>query len=887
MNIARPDKIVLLGFLSHFPVAGVAWQTLHYLIGLRRLGYDVYYVEAHGCTATKLMRHELDDDAVRAAEYISRIMGRFDLDGRWAYHARYPESRIFGMSPAQLNQLYGSAALIINLHGSHLPTPELAATNRLVYLETDPVAIEVDLFHNKAGTRDYLAPHCAFFTFGENLRRPDCLLPSPTEFHFQPTRQPVVMDFWGKDDCCEAKYFTTIGNWQQPGREITFKGEVYGWSKHDEFRKFLELPSRTSQPLELALSRFAEEDKQLLESKGWHVRQALEFSYDLDAYRRYITDSRGEFTVAKDQNVRLRSGWFSDRAVTYLAAGRPVITQDTGFGNILPTGQGLFAFSTIDEIVGAIKEINGDYARHRRSALAVAREWFSYDVVLKRLLQDVGVSAPGARPSSGAATSGRVQAQDSSRVGGPEDVAAPEDGRAPLLPRTLVLSPISRWPTRLAEESVKMALALPPVVAGDIQTATGRRASVIIVTCGGLHYTKMCLTSLLCNGWHQGDELIVVDNASPDGTPDYLRQLSAANPFIRVLFNQINRGFAAANNQGLAQATGEILILLNNDTLVPRGWREGLVGWLEDETIGIVGPVTNRAPNEAQIDAPYRTLGEMEEFAQSYCAEHRNQAGDIRMLALFCAAIRREVFEKVGPLDERFEVGMFEDDDYAMRVRQAGYRVVCTEDVFVHHFGQGTFGELCVTGDYNRVLEWNRARFEAKWQMAWQPHGRRVTEDYQRLRRRVRTRMAALPPGSAVAIVSKGDEVLLDSDGCRGWHFPQANDGSYANIYPADSAEAIAQLEALRAKGAAFLLFPKPAFWWLEHYREFKAYLESNYLPAVRDEETCLIFDLRHAFGGGRGTYYTIPLNPALSPLKGERENGSPALVTGSADAVS
>src|ERR1041385_7663200 len=239
MNIGQQEKIVVLGFLSHFPVAGVAWQTIHYLVGFERLGFDVYYVEAHGCTPGKLMQSKNDDGPARAAAYVSAIMERFGLGDRWAYHAIY-DDRHFGLSRAQLKELYSSAALIINLHGSHLPTPELSASGRLVYLETDPVDLEIDLFHQKTATVEYLSPHSAFFTFGENLGRPDCLVPVPERFKFLPTRQPVVLDFWknGADD--NATAFTTIGTWKQPWREISFKGEVYRWSKHFEFQKIMD-----------------------------------------------------------------------------------------------------------------------------------------------------------------------------------------------------------------------------------------------------------------------------------------------------------------------------------------------------------------------------------------------------------------------------------------------------------------------------------------------------------------------------------------------------------------------------------------------------------------------------------------------------------------------
>ena len=155
---------------------------------------------------------------------------------------------------------------------------------------------------------------------------------------------------------------------------------------------------------------------------------------------------------------------------------------------------------------------------------------------------------------------------------------------------------------------------------------------------------------------------------------------------------------------------------------------------------------------------------------------------------MFCAAMRRDVVERVGVLDEQFEIGMFEDDDYARRVRAASYRIVCTDDVFVHHFGQGSLGELCVSGEYDRVLEANRRRFEQKWGVAWRPHGRRITPEYESLRERIRdTVRTQLPQGASVAVISKGDEELLRFEGRRGWHYPQAENGRYANVYPAHS----------------------------------------------------------------------------------------------------
>jgi len=393
VNIASRKKIVLLGMMSRMPVAGVVWQTAHYLIGLRRLGYDVYYVEAHARTPTMLMRSSDDDGALRAAEFIDGVMRRFDFGSQWAFHALHEgdNGRLFGLTDTQLRDLYASAALIINLHGGTKPRPEMAATGRLVYLETDPVQLQIELHENNREAIEFLKPHVAFFTFGENYGRRGCGLPVSEQFHFKPTRQPVVIDLWRGHEQLPGPVFTTIGNWEQNWRTIEFRGETYHWSKHLEFMKFLDLPAKTGATFELALGSVTEHATQMLTSHGWLVRDAMSFSMDPDAYRRYIAASRGEFTVAKDQNVRLRSGWFSDRSTTYLAAGRPVITQDTGFGCSLPTGEGLFAFSTIEQARDAVQTINADYGRHSRAAAGVAQDYFAHDMVLKPLLEQVGV----------------------------------------------------------------------------------------------------------------------------------------------------------------------------------------------------------------------------------------------------------------------------------------------------------------------------------------------------------------------------------------------------------------------------------------------------------------------------------------------------------------
>jgi hypothetical protein len=388
MNVRK--KIVVLGMVSRHPVAGMVWLTMQYLVGLERLGYEAYYVEAHGATPKNFMGSD-DDGSAPAAAFVERMMRRFDLGDRWAFHARHSDGRYYGLSELQVKSLYQSATLLLNLHGGTDPLPEHVATGRLVYLGTDPVNREIQLHEQVQETVDLLEQHNTLFTWAENHGQPDCGIPVSTRFRFIPTRQPVVIDLWESLSHERSEAFTTIAGWQQLWRDVVLNGELYRWSKHLEFMKFVDLPSRTSQELELALAGCDDTDRRVLEDHGWRVRDAAEVSDDVDTYRAYIASSRAEFTVAKDQNVRLRSGWFSDRSATYLAARRPVVTQDTGFGNVLPTGRGLFGFSTLDEAAAAIEAINADYEQHSRAAGELARAYFDSDLVLTRLLQDCGV----------------------------------------------------------------------------------------------------------------------------------------------------------------------------------------------------------------------------------------------------------------------------------------------------------------------------------------------------------------------------------------------------------------------------------------------------------------------------------------------------------------
>lgn len=241
------------------------------------------------------------------------------------------------------------------------------------------------------------------------------------------------------------------------------------------------------------------------------------------------------------------------------------------------------------------------------------------------------------------------------------------------------------------------------------------RASTLIVTHDNAELTGLCLDSLDRFTAYPDLEVVVVDNASSDQTPAMLRARAAADPRLKVVLEPSNRGFAAGCNRAAREATGEVLCFLNNDTVLTPGWLGPLVAELEDGPgVGLVGPVSNGVANEARVRGSYRTLAELLAFAEDRARRHRGRSFSIPMLALYCAALRRSVWEQVGPLDEGFGLGLFEDDDYARRLRRAGLDLVCREDVFVHHWQQASFDRMA-RQRYLELYERNRRYLREKW----------------------------------------------------------------------------------------------------------------------------------------------------------------------------
>ncbi len=240
------------------------------------------------------------------------------------------------------------------------------------------------------------------------------------------------------------------------------------------------------------------------------------------------------------------------------------------------------------------------------------------------------------------------------------------------------------------------------------------KVNIIIVTFNNLKYTKACFLSILAFSKYPNCEIVVIDNNSTDGTKDYLLELSKKYPNVKVILNKKNRGFAAGCNQGIKKSSGDYLIFLNNDTIITPNWIRGLIKYLDDKKVGLVGPVTNFMWNHQEIDINYRSLKSMLNKSENYTKANKNRIFKVDNLAFFCIAARKEVVGEIGDLDERFKIGMFEDDDYCLRVKKAGYKIICVHDVFIHHFGQISLLSLG-SREYKKIFNENKEKFEKKW----------------------------------------------------------------------------------------------------------------------------------------------------------------------------
>lgn len=389
---AKRGKIVVWGLMGSHPFGGMTWQVLHYLVGLRRLGFDVWYVEESDAPMLDPIQFWPTVDYRPNVEYLARHLESVGLQDRWVFRPPEASDTCLGATDrAGLTRLYKEADAVLNLCGAQELRPDHSDIRCLIYLQTDPTADQVKVANGDPGKIQELDAYHFLFTYGENLGAPDCLIPMQ-RYDWLPTRPPVCIDWWQTEHApAPDAMFTTITNWKKnPEKDIVWQGQTWRWNKQDEWRRFIDMPSRSVSPLGLAIGAIDDKDQDLLRRHGWHLTPATALAAPSD-YRDYIRNSLGEFTIAKEQYVLPRSGWFSDRSVCYLAAGRPVITQDTGFGRIIPTGEGLLAFGTEEEALAAIAAVAGDFSRHSQAALKLAGEFFEAERVIADLFRSAGL----------------------------------------------------------------------------------------------------------------------------------------------------------------------------------------------------------------------------------------------------------------------------------------------------------------------------------------------------------------------------------------------------------------------------------------------------------------------------------------------------------------
>lgn len=384
-------RAIVTGMIATYPLGGVVWDYGQYVLALERLGFEVYYLEDTGWMNYDPRLRRYVEDPSFGVEYLAKSLPYLSsmLTKRW--HFRSMHGKTYGVDAKRFAQIVAGADVFLNVSGGSLLRDEYMECPRKVLVDTDPGwnhfrnYPRLDAQADWAGGHGYRA-HDHFFTYAERIGLSGCILPT-LGIQWQPTRPPVVLDQWSPEN--PGRAWTTVMTWANFREPISYCGATYG-AKEMEFSKVANLPREVPAPLEVAVGG---DDAPVAEWRrlGWSVIDSHSVSDTPEAYRHYIQTSRGELSVAKNVYVATRSGWFSCRSVCYLAAGRPVVVQDTGFSEFLPTGAGLLAFSTPSEAEEALNSVEDDYDLHRKAAREIAMHHFDSDRVLRDLLRRCGI----------------------------------------------------------------------------------------------------------------------------------------------------------------------------------------------------------------------------------------------------------------------------------------------------------------------------------------------------------------------------------------------------------------------------------------------------------------------------------------------------------------
>lgn len=390
-------RIIVGGYLGLLPAGGVTWDYLQYPLGLARLGHDVYYIEDTRLWPVYQSQHDATSPPRADVTHLRDVMAAVGLDKRWAYRDE-ASGACLGLSAAKIEELCRTADLLMNVSCATVMRPEYLRIPRRVLIDSDPMFTQIQLATQTMFTAgeprlaELVAQHSDHFTFGENIGADDCRIPA-CGIAWRPTRQPICLDEWPVTPVPTAPTaaVTTVMNWTA-GRVLDYAGETWG-QKDRELTRFWTLPSRVPGiPLELAVGQTtgAPFPADSARSEGWRIVRPQERVPDWRSYRAYLIGSRGEISIAKETYVKARTGWFSCRSACYLACGRPVVAQDTGWTKYLPRDAGLLAFDDLETAADALQRLVAEPERHSRAARRIAEEHFASDRVLGKLLADLG-----------------------------------------------------------------------------------------------------------------------------------------------------------------------------------------------------------------------------------------------------------------------------------------------------------------------------------------------------------------------------------------------------------------------------------------------------------------------------------------------------------------
>ena len=384
-------RVVVTGLLGQYAFGGVTWDYIQYLLGFRGLGHDVWYLEDSGAWPYDPVGQTISEDCTYNVNYLQGMMTEFGFGDRWIYR-NGADGKFHGAGEAAAPDLIKNGDLIVNVSSAGWLEDYDFGVKHQMFIDGDPMFCQVGLLDPK--NADYAArvrAHDSHFTFGLNVGRPDCLAPD-TGIRWKKTVQPIALDHWALQDDAVLDRFTTVMNWASYA-PIAWEGKTYG-QKDLEFEKFKMLPQQTPQHLEMAMGQGigSKRPTEELRALGWTIHEAGEVLPDYKSYHEFLRTSKAEWSVAKHGYVAGRTGWFSCRTACYLALGRPAVVQETGWSDTIPAGDGLLAFTTLEEAVAAIEDINDHYAEHQAAARALAEQFFEAKKVCADLLVQAGIS---------------------------------------------------------------------------------------------------------------------------------------------------------------------------------------------------------------------------------------------------------------------------------------------------------------------------------------------------------------------------------------------------------------------------------------------------------------------------------------------------------------